>query len=148
MSHDPYSSRPQPPQMPQYPRFDDRPQSSTNWLWVVGIVGAVVLLGVLVCCGGMYGLVNVGMDVVAEDIRMQLQDHPTIQEHVGEMENIETEFVASLAHEDDDTFVYEVSGSKGKGRLTVKSITDDEGREEIISATLRTDEGQTIELEL
>lgn len=148
MAHDPYFNRPQPPQMPQHPRFDDRPQSSSKLPWILGILGGVVVLGLLVCCGGFYALMNVGMNVVAEDIRMQLRDHPTIQEHVGEIQSIDVAFGASMAHDDDETFVYEVKGSKGNGELTVKSITHFDETEEIVSATLRTDDGETFELEL
>ncbi|QEG41953.1 Coa1/Tim21 domain-containing protein [Roseimaritima ulvae] len=148
MSHDPYFNRPQPPQMPQHPRFDDRPQGGSKLPWILGAIGGVVLLGVLVCCGGGYALVNLGMNVVAEDIRMQLRDHPTVREHIGEIESIDTAFGASLAHEDDDTFVYNVSGDKGDGELTVKSVTGGDGMEDIVSATLRTDDGETYELDL
>jgi len=107
-----------------------------------------VLLCVLMCCGGGYALIGFGMNVVAEDIRMQLRDHPTIQEHIGEMESLDVNFTASMAHPDDDTFIYEASGSKGKGELTVQSITLDDDSEDIRAATLRLPDGQTFELDL
>jgi len=80
-----------------------------------------VLLCVLMCCGGGYALIGFGMNVVAEDIRMQLRDHPTIQEHIGEMESLDVNFTASMAHPDDDTFIYEASGSKAKGNRPCKA---------------------------
>ena len=46
----------------------------------------------------------------------------------------------------DDTFVYDVKGSKGSGQITAKQITNDEGDEEIRSAVLRLPDGRTVEL--
>lgn len=41
--------------------------------------------------------------MLAADIEMQVRDHPVIQEHIGEIEELEVDFVRSAALEDPDT---------------------------------------------
>ncbi|WP_153559139.1 Coa1/Tim21 domain-containing protein [Roseimaritima sediminicola] len=155
MADDFSSNRPHPPyaavdpnQRVSHGRFDDAPPPRSKLPWILGCLGASIVLGVLLCCGAIWGMMSFGMNTVAQDIRIQLRDHPTIKEHIGEIESIEVDFSASLAHPDDETFVYTVDGSKGDGELTVKSITHFDDSEEIISAQLRTDAGETYDLEL
>ena len=52
----------------------------------------------------------------------------------------------SFAHEDDETFIYQVQGTKGEGRVTVKQITGDDGNEVILSAELWLPSGETFDL--
>lgn len=98
----------------------------------------------MVCCGGGAGLVYFGLGVVAEQVADDLRDHPVVQEQLGGIDEIEVDFVASAARDDDDEFVYNVRGPKGSGTLIAKSVDHGNG-EEVESATLRTAAG-TFEL--
>ena len=88
------------------------------------------------------------MNVVSADIERQLRDNPQMQENIGEISSLKADFVKSSAEDDMDTFVYDVKGSKGEGELTVKSVTNSDGNEDIVSAQLRMSDGRTIELVL
>ncbi|MFK7818935.1 MAG: hypothetical protein AB8G99_09455 [Planctomycetaceae bacterium] len=112
------------------------------------LVVLLVLIGAgvpIICCGGGALLVNFGFNVVAEDLRAQLQDHPQIREHIGEIQSIEVEFAASAVVDDEDTFVYEIVGSKGTARATIKSLSVGED-EQILSATLRLAYGREVDM--
>ena len=121
------------------------PQSGSMLKWIL-IIGGVGLLSVAVCCGGGYLLVGFGMNIVEADLERQLRDHPRIREALGEIESFETNWAASMAIEDDDTFVYDVVGTIARGEITVDSTSTDDS-EEINWAELRLTSGETIELE-
>ena len=124
----------------------DRPSNSkTPWI-IGGLVGFGIMC--LVCCGGITMLAKVGLDMVSEDIKRQVREEPTIQENIGEIESMSMNLIASGSHDDDETFVYDLKGSLGSGELTVRSITNDSGGESIESASLKTSDGRTFELDL
>lgn len=87
-----------------------------------------ILAGIGVLCCGAGGIVtypffSFGEQVLAADIRSQLQDDPTIKNELGGIESMELNWTASMIHDDEETMVYAVQGSRGKGRLEVRSIT-------------------------
>jgi hypothetical protein len=86
------------------------------------------------------------LQIVTTEIEDQLSDNPVMREHIGDIESFEMDWSRSFADEDDDTFIYQVRGSKGEGRVTVQHITNDAGDEEILSAQLRLPSGETFDL--
>lgn len=110
--------------------------------------GVVSLLGVLVCCGGFVAFMYSFGQLMSAEIEMELRDHPKIQEHIGEIESMSMDFSKSMAIEGEDVYVYDVQGDKGSGELTVESITNWEGTEEVVDASLRLPDGRVIELEV
>lgn len=129
---------------------DAPPQRSgaANPLKWIAIIGGIALLCFALCCGAGVLFVNFGMSVVSADIERQLRDHPQIQERIGEIDSLGVNWTHSLAHEDENTFVYDIEGPKGKGQVTVESISRDDGSEEIISAELRLSSGEVVPLSL
>ncbi len=110
-------------------------------LGVVGVVGAIA------CCGGGMWMANYGMDLVTEQIQAQLDGHPQIQQHIGQVQSFEVDMEASEEIEDVDTFAYNISGSKGAGTLTIKSESVDADTEKIEAATLTMSDGTVIEID-
>lgn len=110
---------------------------------VLAIVGCLAVVSLVVCCGGLLYWFQSEM---SSQIRFQLEDHPIVVEHLGEVTGFEMNIMASGAAEDEDTWVYEVEGSKGKGIVTVQHVTGADGVEEIVSAQLRLPSGETFEL--
>ncbi|MCH5377557.1 MAG: hypothetical protein JJ992_26670 [Planctomycetes bacterium] len=108
------------------------------------MLGAGLML--LLCCGGGALVVRFGMQIITTQVEDQLADNPVLKEHIGEIEAFDLDWSRSFADEDDDTFVYQVRGTKGEGRVTVKHITDDSGDQEIVSASLRLSSGETFDL--
>lgn len=91
-------------------------------------------------------MVGFGLQIVTTEIEDQLSGNPILQEHIGEVQSFEMDWSRSFADEDDDTFIYQVQGTKGEGRVTVKHITGEDGNEVILSAQLRLPSGETIDL--
>lgn len=120
-----------------------RPGSGWKWVVALGLVGGGLLLG---CCLGGVVLALFGMDVVAEQVADELRDNPIVQQELGGIEEISIDYSASMAREDDDEYVYKVEGPKGKGTLIAKSISNDDGGEDVESASLRTSDGRTLQL--
>lgn len=142
------TSFPEPPHAYQAPPpYQPQPRSTGKAMWIVlGVVLVLTIGGAAVCCGGVTLLGRWGLDMVGEDIAGQLRDDPIIQEEIGEIEEINVDLIASGVHTDQETFVYDVDGTKGSGQLTVKSVTTDDGGEQIIGASLRTADGRQRQL--
>jgi hypothetical protein len=101
---------------------------------------------VLLCCGGAFGVIAFGVNLLEAEIKDKLRDNPKLREHIGEIQSLDTDLTASMAVDDEDTYRYKVRGTKGSGELTVKQNTDDEGNEVIEEATLRLPDGKTVQI--
>lgn len=148
----PYPQQPQqqqppygyPPQMAPYGFPPPPPQKSRKKLvWTLLGVGALL---VVLVCGGVIGVVKFGFNVIEAEIRNQVRDEPALIEHIGQIEKMDVDLTESAALNDDDTFVYHVTGSKGKGVLTVRHVTNDAGDEEIQTADLRLSDGRVVKV--
>ncbi len=126
------------------PPFGQEPRkSSTAWLWVLGGIGGVLLL----CCGGgVVGVAIFGMNIAAEEVAAQVRDNPKFREHIGELQSLDVDWVATSAENDDETFVYQAQGDKGSGVLTVKEETDEEWNSIVVEASLRLKDGTRVQI--
>ena len=131
----------------QYTPTSEYPaKSNHNGLIIAGIAAGVGGLFFLGCCG-LGGVMLLAFSMITEEVKVQVRDHSVIQEHIGEIESFSVMYGASLASGDDDTFMYEIQGTRGSGELTVRSVTDGNGNEIVTSASLRTSQGTTHALE-
>ena len=113
------------------------------WFWIFGGVIGVGLAGVC-CCGGV---IYFGMQVVTEGVGEQLCHHPTVVEHIGEVEQFSFNFMETgNAEGSGDVLVFDVKGSKGTGLIYCEQIPDSEGNPEILWAELRLPDGRKFEL--
>lgn len=119
------------------------PRSRKRLVWILAITGG---LSVLLCCGGFAGLAYFGMGLVTTEVRNLVREHPAVVEHIGEIQSIKLNFTETGAADDADTFVYDLTGTKGRGTLTAKHVTNAAGDEELISATLRLPNGEQHDL--
>ena len=110
-------------------------------LWLV--LGGGGIFMVLLCCGGGVGLFAMVRSYMNAEVKSQLRDNPKLREHVGELETVELDFAGSMAEDDDNTFRYNVRGSKGRGELTVVESDEDET---IVEATLRLPDGTKVQI--
>ena len=130
--------------MPNNP-FDNQnasnqPKKSNTWLWVLGIVGGVFLIGAIICCGLVYFAASKGSEFVAEAVIEEVRDNPVILENIGEVTessaNLSEAWAESTKEENIATLVIDVKGDKGSGKiyhstnnatqeLSVKLVMDD-----------------------
>ncbi len=96
-------------------------QGSKTWVWVLGIIGVIFLVGALVCCGGVYYMWNQASGLVAETMVEEYGDDPVVVEKIGEITdtnfNLGATGTESSKDEDITAIVLEVTGDKGSGRL-------------------------------
>jgi hypothetical protein len=160
-SPNPYSSNPggnpdwgASPYSP-YAQKPDNPPPQRSWgcgwmLLLVALVGGVPLL----CCGMCGGVVMIGLEVVEEEIVADLNTDPIVQQHLGDVKSAELHLWDSLMEEiknptgddEDSWYVFDVEGSKGKGRIIGKSVTNDSDMEELHDGRLILPDGQEFEL--
>lgn len=112
-------------------------------LLILGVLGGGF---VLLCCGGGGAVMWFGSKVFTEQVRTELEKNPVIVEHVGEIQSMRVDWVKSAAAPGADEYVFDIEGTKGRGRVTVESITVDDDTEEIRSGTLKLDSGETFDL--
>jgi hypothetical protein len=107
---------------------------------VIGLVGVIVLIA-----AGVF-FVQFGMDVIADQVKREVQDNPVILEQVGAIETMEMDMVASANEPGDQTFVFRLDGAKGTGTLTVSTVTVEGFTEQVTWGQLRVASGETYDL--
>lgn len=101
------------------------PKKSNTWLWILLGVGGVLLIGCCGCMGAMamFGktAMDAGMGMVAQQIRPGLDNDPVVQEHLGEIEEMNWNLMATgEANQNNggqDVLVWDVKGTKGEGQI-------------------------------
>ena len=91
-------------------------------------------------------MVRLGLDVFANDVESELRDNPVIIEHIGRIEEIEADLMASLSTEGEDDFVFDVRGTKGSGLIHATCVTRDDGTEAVTAGTIQLETGETLDL--
>jgi len=109
---------------------------------IVGIVVGVVLFAVLLCCGGLW----LGKRMFDDQVKAALQENPVVTEHIGTIQEAEMDLEGTGNAEGEDAFVFRLRGSKGSGVVTAEIVTVDGDTEEVVSGTLRMDDGATYDL--
>jgi hypothetical protein len=143
----PFDRNPEVPayQSPMPPMYPANRRSSSSCL-VFGLVFGGLGLCILCCCGGLGGIAYLGLNQVSSEIRAAVENHPTFREEIGEITSFDMNFTKAVNWDDENVFVYDVTGTVGNGELIVSSTTRDDGNEEIEWAILRTGDGQTHDL--
>ncbi len=100
------------------------PKNRNVWLWVIGIVAGVGILGGLACCGSIFFAYQWGAGMLGEELRAELQGDPTIREHLGDVESAEMSLTATAQENQDrpgdDLLVFDVQGNRGEGQVVAR----------------------------
>ena len=75
-----------------------------------------------------------------------IEDNPAILEHVGTIESIELDFMATGNESGDDVLVFQIEGSKSDAVLVVETKTIDGDTEEVTWGRLRMPTGEAHDL--
>ena len=102
---------------------------SNVWLWVLGIIGGLTVIGALVCCGGGYFGYQAVTNMIAEAYKGQLQGNPVIVEHVGEIETMKLNLTTTQeqAQSSNGMMAFDVVGSKSPATLLVRQAQGGDG---------------------
>ncbi len=122
-----------------------KPSSGSSCLpWVFGFGVFSVICGVL-CCGG---LAYFGFNLMATELEVAIRDNAQVREHIGDLQSVSLNFMKSIADDDDDTWVYNLKGSKAQAEMIVNQTTGDSGDEVFHSAKLRLADGTMIDIQI
>lgn len=124
------------PGPPPYRRTPPPRRSGRLPYFVFGAFAGVIALGGMLLVGGLGALFVFGGSVIEEQVAADLKENAVLAEHVGDNRTFDIEWYQSGMHPDNDTFIFQVSGSKGSGVMTAKCITIDADREDVTEGTL------------
>ena len=106
--------------------FENPPprKRSSAWLWILLGVGG---LGLAACCGCMglgWFAASTGFNMMAEDLKGKLKNDPVANEHLGEIESVEMDFLSSIKASEkrggEQVFLFHVQGSKANADVVGK----------------------------
>ncbi len=97
------------------------PKKSNTWLWVLGIIGGIGILGAIVCCGGSFALYRAGSSALAEQLKQNLAGHPTINDQIGDIQSMSMDLIATgkAGEAKPGTIAFKIEGSKGSGFIEI-----------------------------
>lgn len=125
------------------------PRQSWTWLWVLLALGGGAVAVCCGCAGMMYLGFNRNLGVMQEDLRAKLNADAAAQEHLGTIQQIELDFMASVVASDETPgqkrMVFHVRGDKGSGDV-VGFLQSDNGRETVHECQLKLPDGQELDL--
>lgn len=139
-------SSPIPPPHSQVTPTEGKPGGGRTTMGIIiGCAGCGVLAAVTVAIGGWL-LVSFGLNLFTEQVAKALRDNSVVREHLGELKELELDFLASSAESGPDDFVFHATGSEASGTITATCITVDADTEEVTAGTLRLENGETYDL--
>lgn len=121
-------------------------QGSKTWLWVLGIIGGIFLVGAIVCCGGAFYVANQATGLVAEAMAEEYANDPVILENIGKITESQMavrEAIAASSNDDNEgAMIITIQGDKGSGKIVYR--TNNKTQE--VSVVLIMDDGQQFDL--
>lgn len=129
-------------------KFTAEAKPSNRFPILLAIALGILSAGAVFCCGGAVLMVKFGMDVVSDEVREELAAKPEVRQNIGEIESFGINYSRTGSQNDDEVFVYDIKGSEGKGFVTVRQITNDDGSEGILSAELTMSDGRKVPIQV
>ncbi|MEO1529103.1 MAG: hypothetical protein AAFX06_27095 [Planctomycetota bacterium] len=114
---------------------------SNTWLWVLGIIGGLMLVSAIACCGLVWYGGSQFSNFVADAVMEEFKDDPMVVEHIGEITSSDMDFGEAMrASQNEDNvavMIFNIEGDKGSGKIVHR--TDNNSGE--VTATLVLDNG-------
>ena len=117
-----------------------RPKKKRSKVWLIVVLAVVVVVG-------LGGLTFWGWGMFRDQARDAMNRNPVIQRHIGRITAIELNFTETGDAEDEDVFVFDITGTNGSGTVTARFLSVGSDTEELGSGTLRLSSGQTYDLD-
>lgn len=119
---------------------DAKPEKKSRfWIWVIGVFGGLCLLGLLVCCGAGFWLLN----FLTDGYQQQLTGNPAITEHIGQIQSMKMNLTKTAEESEnagDNTFAFDIQGSDASATILIKQDSAGDGTK-IEAATLILSDG-------
>ena len=108
----------------------------------------VGVIGLAMCGGGALALLYFATSQLADSVQNKLGSHPVVTEHLGKIQSMDANLVATLNEPGNDVLVFELIGEKARGRLTVEVVAKSGNLEKIAWARLKLTDGDEIDLKI
>jgi hypothetical protein len=115
---------------------------SRKILLILGSILGGFTLCALLCCGGM----NFFFGMMADNVRLKLENDPQFAAHVGQIQEINHDFFAGIDL-GEEVEVYDVKGTKWSGRLTLKHENQFDTDGKILWVRFTLPSGEVIKIE-
>lgn len=109
-------------------------------------IGLGLASGLLVLVGAVVGLTLWGLSMFVDQVHVELEQNPVIQQHLGELHELELDWLGTGEQEGENVFVFEATGARGTGTVIAECITVSADREEITWGQLQLSSGESIPL--
>lgn len=114
--------------------------------WLIALIAACLLLFVLM--GGLVAWgVGMGWDLFATQAQAALQEQPAVREHIGTINEMHVDLVATGAAPGAEEFVFRLQGDRGSGKATANFVSMGAESEIITAGVLELSGGQRFALE-
>ena len=128
------------------------PKKSKAWIWILGILGGGGILVCGCCGGGTYWAYSLGMNMITEQTRQEVQGHAAIQEHIGTIESASPDLMAGAnetqkkgGQPGESHLVIHLKGNKGSGDVIGRMPQG--GGQRLTEKVLRLPDGKELPLE-
>lgn len=121
------------------------PKQGKSMGCILGVVALVLVGGGLVCCGGPIAFFGWAGNFFLNIASAEIKKHPVVIEHLGEVTSCNVNLQATGELGQDNHFVFDVTGTKGSGVVTIH--IDAQGNSvRIISGDIKLPSGEKIDL--
>ena len=104
-----------------------------------GAIIALVIVSVVLLGGaGCFFLMKFSFNMLEEQVMGVLATNPVIQEHIGEIQEVDFDLMGQGEVKAKDTLVFKVVGAKGKGKVTASFDDEFQG---LLSGSLQMADG-------
>ena len=111
---------------------------------MIGCIVALVLAVLLSL--GIWWVIGFGSELMEDAVRAELRGNPVIVEHIGEIQSVDLQLMASARHSGEDVYGFELQGTKGQGSLDAVIVTAENGGEEVVWAVLKLPDGRNFDV--
>ena len=131
----------------EHPDFDRPPPGKNRRLPLILVSCGLGCLGCAALLGGLmwFGL-SAAMDEFEDQVEAELRDNPILLENIGRLQSFELDFIESSRVPGDQTYVFEVEGERGSGKVIAECVSVSSDREAVVEATLVLEGGERIDL--
>jgi hypothetical protein len=122
--------------------FAVKKKSNTGHFLFLGIViGFCLFVGLAIAAFIIWG-----WGLFTEQVTASLNANPVIQEKIGTIASVDTDFTATGNADGEETFVFHIEGEKGRGTVTAEFVSNGASEEELRSGTLTMSTGESFDL--
>ncbi|MEA9489884.1 hypothetical protein ABQE70_09965 [Xanthomonas campestris pv. campestris] len=104
------------------------------------VLGGVMTFGVVVL-GVIAWIAVAGWSIFSEQAQAALQADAVVQQHIGKIDTMEVDVLATGAAPGGDEFVFSVTGDRGRGKVSATWVSDGAEREILTEGVLTMHDG-------